>query len=143
MRYPLPLLLLCCFCFIFPIKTYATDWAYPFVVWKGNMYVVEDEEITEVEKKIGRVTVYSDYYSYGGNFSNAYERGTKYFSIPGVSTKEAIAVETKKGIYRKAVFNGEYIGNDSSYISNLILKVGGVVLVLVLGYNFYRANRRT
>ena len=104
---------------------------------------MEDEEITEVEKKIGRVTVYSDYYSSGGNFSNAYERGTKYFSIPGVSTKEAIAVETKKGIYRKAVFNGEYIGTDSSYISNLILKVGGVVLVLVLGYNFYRANRPT
>ena len=137
MRYPLPLLLLCCFCFIFPIKTYATTWLYSFVVWDGNTYIVQEEEVTDVEKEIGHVTRHSSYDSYGGNFSNSYKEGTKYFSIKGVSTEEAIAVETKKGIYLKAVFKGEYKVKDPSYYVYNFLLVGGVIFLFALGYIFY------
>lgn len=69
------------------------SWAYPFVVWDKNVYVVSDEVVIEIDKQIGRVTKYSDKEgNYGGNFSNVYKKGTKYFSIKGISTDIAIAV---------------------------------------------------
>ena len=138
----LPMLLLCCFVFfIFPSKSLATEWIHSFVVWDGNTYIVEDEEVTDVDKEIGHVTRYSSYDSYGGNFSNSYKEGTKYFSIKGVSTEEAIAVETKEGTYRKAVFKGEYRVKDPSYYVSNFLLVGGILILLALGYIFYQAYR--
>ena len=52
---------------LFPIKPLA-DWAYAFVVWDEYAYVVTDEQVNEVDKKIGHVTKYSDIEgTYSGN----------------------------------------------------------------------------
>jgi hypothetical protein len=69
---------------------------------------VNDEYVTEIDKEIGQVTRYSDMYQQPGNFSNAFEKGTKYYSIKGVSTDESIAVEDGNGNYKKAVREKEY-----------------------------------
>ena len=47
--------------------------------------------------------------TYSGNFSNTYPKGTKYYSIVGESTDEAIAVKNN-GNYIKATRDGEYAG---------------------------------
>lgn len=79
-----------------------TSWAYAFVAWEGNTYQMTGAYIDVVDEEIGEVTMYSDQEgTYTGNFSNEYEKGTKYFAIPGVSTDEAIAVQEKDGRYRK------------------------------------------
>ncbi|MBT2682695.1 hypothetical protein [Bacillus sp. ISL-37] len=86
----------------------ATSWAYSFVVWDGYIYVISDEYVTEVDSEIGQVTKYSDMEQYSGNFSNAYKKGTKYYSIEGISTDEAIAIKESEGQYIKAYREGEY-----------------------------------
>lgn len=76
----------------------ALSWAYPFVVWKGKVYEVKQEEIledNEIAKIIGEVKtkpndMTGDYY---GDASNFYQKGTKYYEIKGVSTSTAIAIK--------------------------------------------------
>ncbi|WP_051827291.1 hypothetical protein [Metabacillus indicus] len=94
--------------FLFSSKSLATSWAYSFVVWKDDIYVISDEYVSDIKMEIGHVTKYSDMDSYPGNFSNTFKEGTKYFSIKGISTKEAIAVKEPDGRYIKAYQNGEY-----------------------------------
>lgn len=89
------------------------SWASSFVVWDGYIYQISDEYISkvgeEIGEEIGEVTIYSDKEgTYSGNFSNEYQVGTKYFSIEGVNTKEAIAIEESDGKYRKATSEGKY-----------------------------------
>lgn len=87
----------------------AADWAYSFVVWDSYIYELSDEYVKVVEEEIGEVTSYSNSEGdYTGNFSNEYKKGTKYFSIVGVNTDEAIAIKEDEGIYRKAIRNGKY-----------------------------------
>ena len=87
----------------------SADWAYSFVVWDGYIYELNDEYVKVVEDEIGEVTSYSDSEgTYTGNFSNKYKKGTKYFSIVGVNTNEAIAIKEDEGIYRKAIRKGKY-----------------------------------
>lgn len=91
----------------------SADWAFSFVVWDDYIYQLDDEYVLEVEEKIGEVTVYSDMEgSYKGNFSNEYEKGTKYYSIQGISPEEAIAVQGEDGKYRKAIRDGKYERNE-------------------------------
>lgn len=94
--------------FIYPNTSFATKWVHKFVVWNDYVYVVKDEYVTEIDKEIGQVTKYSDMEQHPGNFSNAYRKGTKYYSIKGISTDESIAVEDEKGKYIKAVREKEY-----------------------------------
>lgn len=85
------------------------DWAFDFVVWDGFIYQLGDEYVDDISEEIGVVTKFSDMEgTYSGNFSNMYEKGTKYYAITGISTEEAIAVEEKDGKYRKAIRNGKY-----------------------------------
>ncbi len=87
----------------------SADWAHSFVVWQGYIYHVTEEYVDNVDEEIGAVTMYSDMEgTYEGNFSNVYKKGTKYFSIRGMNTDVAIAIETEKGEYRKAIRAGEY-----------------------------------
>ncbi|WP_244440975.1 hypothetical protein [Neobacillus jeddahensis] len=87
----------------------SAKWAYSFVVWDGYIYKVSDEYVNEVNGEIGEVTKHSDIEdTYKGNFSNEYEKGTKYYSIKGISTEEAIAIKEKDGQFRKAVRDGKY-----------------------------------
>lgn len=104
---------------LFPNKTLA-EWAYSFVVWDGYTYVVSDEYVTEVDKVIGNVTVYSSIEgTYSGNFSNAYKEGTKYFSIKGIDTNEAIAIQESDGKSKRANRKGKYAGAISDKVNNL------------------------
>ena len=95
--------------------------------------MISDEFVEEVDEKIGRVTKYSDKEgTYSGNFSNVYKKGTAYYSIKGVSTDEAIAIEDGVGKYKKAVMDGEYAGNKNSLgIGVPIMIVGFIVLILL------------
>jgi hypothetical protein len=86
----------------------SADWAFSFVVWDGYVYQLTDEYVEDVREEIGEVTKYSDMEgTYSGNFSNEYEEGTKYYSIKGISTDKAIAVDDN-GKYIKANRNGKY-----------------------------------
>lgn len=112
------LLIFVCSSFFLANKSSA-DWAYSFVVWNGVIYVVSDEVVDQVDREIGKVTKYSDLEgTYSGNFSNAYRKGTKYFSIMDVNTKDAIAIEDINGHYVKAIQNEKYAGNNiqSSFV---------------------------
>ncbi|MFJ7827350.1 hypothetical protein [Psychrobacillus sp. NPDC096623] len=126
---------------LFPSKPLA-DWAYAFVVWDDYLYVITTEQVDEVDKKIGHVTKYSDREgNYSGNFSNAYPKGTKYYSIQGISTDEAIAIQEDDGTFIKATRDGEYAGNKYG-ISNLgsPFFVGAIILgilIIMIGRNYY------
>ena len=90
------------------IDNSTADWAFEFVVWDGYIYPLSDEYVDDVDKEIGKVTRYSDMEgTYSENFSNVYEKGTKYYAIQGISTEEAIAIE-EEGKYRKAIRDGKY-----------------------------------
>jgi hypothetical protein len=90
-------------------QSWAKDYAYGFVVWNGYIYIISDEYVEDVNKEIGEVTKYSDMEgTYSGNFSNKYKKGTKYFSIRGISPNKAIAIKEKDGKYRKAINQGKY-----------------------------------
>ncbi|MCD5323453.1 MULTISPECIES: hypothetical protein [Pontibacillus] len=122
-----------------PTKAMATSWAYPFVVWDNNLYVVTDEVVTDVGDRIGQVTRYSDMEQYGGNFSNVYKKGTNYYAIEGVSTDQAIAVKDQNGTYVKANWEKEY-----NY--GFALPVGWISLIailLVIGMVFAYWIRKT
>lgn len=84
----------------------ALSWAYPFVVWKGNVYEVTDENVTGVGKVIGEVKSRPNDQTgdYIGDASNMYPIGTKYYEINGISPSEALAVEVDEGKWKKAVF---------------------------------------
>jgi hypothetical protein len=86
----------------------SADWAFSFVVWDGYIYQLSDEYIDEISEEIGEVTKYSDMEgTHSGNFSNEYQKGTKYYAIKGINTEEAIAIK-ENGRYRKAIRNGKY-----------------------------------
>lgn len=90
-------------------EKWSSSYAFGFVVWNGYVYKISDEYVKDVTVEIGEVTKYSDIEgTYSGNFSNKYEKGTKFFSIKGISTNEAIAVREKDGKYRKAIRDGKY-----------------------------------
>ncbi|WP_018933422.1 hypothetical protein [Gracilibacillus lacisalsi] len=114
---------------------FATSWAYPFVVWDDHTYEVVDESITNIAEEIGEVTRYSDMETYSGNFSNAYPKGTKYYSIQGVSTEEAIAVEISPGEYKKAVRKGEFQADKRDVyplIQTVIISVVAIIAIAVI-----------
>jgi len=118
--------------FGFLSSTLATSWVYPFVVWNDTIYVISDEYVITVDEVIGHVTKYSDMEQYGGNFSNIYNKGTKYYSITGVSTDKAIAIEEANERYKKALSEGEYAYNDKTVVDFAFLLIGSLALLMVV-----------
>ncbi|MBY6036990.1 hypothetical protein KUV80_10005 [Fictibacillus nanhaiensis] len=134
---------------IFPTKSLATSWAYSFVVWEDNIYVISDEYVSEINSEIGQVSKYSDMKSYPGNFSNTYEKGTKYYSIKGINPNEVIAIEESNGRYIKAYRDGEYeirsvfdgyFDGQQGVIRILVLLSIGILAVMLI-YKF-KKNRK-
>ncbi|MCP3028455.1 hypothetical protein [Halobacillus sp. A5] len=120
----------------FPVTVSATSWAYSFVVWNGYEYIIEDEqEVMEVDEEIGEVTKYSDMEQHTGNFSNTYKEGTSYYSIAGVSTEEAIAVEKQNGIFIRAERGEEYTYGERD--ASLYFLFGFGTLVIAAAVFFY------
>ncbi len=125
--------------FLFPASSHGTSWAYSFVVWDGYIYKVSGEYVTDINSEIGKVTSYSDMEQYTGNFSNVYEEGTKYFSIQGVDTEDAIAIQEEDGRFMKALRDGEYTYEEGR--SSGMLAVAGVAL-LSIAFAVYLVIRR-
>lgn len=95
------------------VSTTFAKWAYAFVVYDGNVYVISEAHVDP--EQIGKVTKYSDIEgTYSGNFSNQFPKGTEYYEINGVKTKEAIAVKESEGVFIKANYNGKYDGIDEN-----------------------------
>lgn len=116
-------------CFLVPNITYA-KWAHSFVVYNGYTYILTDDPVEKIGEEIGHVTKYSDDEGvYYGNFSNTYKKGTKYFSISGVSTDIAIAVEDKEK-YVKAIKGEKYEGRNL-YIVWIVPLAMLVILVIL------------
>ncbi|MFS0781917.1 hypothetical protein [Bacillus sp. 1P06AnD] len=117
----------------------ALSWQYPFVVWKGKVYEVKQEEIIdgqEVGKKIGKVETkpIKETGEFYGNASNSYPKGTDYYEIKGVSSAKAIAIKEDdkwlSAVYRhKAPF---HIMNILIHPLFTISVVGIIVLVVVI-----------
>ncbi|MEG0473333.1 MAG: hypothetical protein RR588_13450 [Solibacillus sp.] len=124
----------------FPLKTMATSWVYLFVVWDDSIYVISEETVTHVDKVIGKVTKYSDMDQYGGNFSNVYPKGTKYYSIKDVDPKIAIAVQDENGQFVKAIREGEYTYQKE--YTEYIYQGLGIFAILLVGFIFFSKTRR-
>jgi hypothetical protein len=98
---------------LLPFTTVYAKWAYEFVVYNKNVYIVTDKKISPelIGTKLGQVTKYSlREGTYSGNFSNTYPKGTKYYEITGVDVKELIAVKDTDGTFIEAKFEAEYPG---------------------------------
>lgn len=126
---------------IFPCKANATSWAYPFVVWDNYIYVMSDENVNNIDKEIGEVTKYSDMEQYGGNFSNVYPIGTKYYSIVGINTDDTIAVQVGDNQYIKAFREGPYT-YKKSYIHYIFKGLGILAFLFVLFFIFSQTPKK-
>lgn len=120
-----------------PAKAMATKWLYPFVVWDGYVYEVSEESVTAIGDEIGQVTKYSDMEPQSGNFSNAYPKGTKYFTIKGVSTEEALAVQESDGQYVKADRREEYefkqdLNEPQDILKGIIFSLVGILACILI-----------
>ncbi|MEK4425351.1 hypothetical protein [Solibacillus sp. FSL K6-1523] len=125
---------------LFPFTANATSWVYSFVVWDEHIYVISKETVTDIDKKIGKVTAYSDMESYGGNFSNVYPKGTKYYSIKDVDPMIAIAVQDENGQFIKANRDGEYTYKED--FTQYIYRGLGIFAIVLLGFIFFSKTRR-
>jgi hypothetical protein len=130
----------------FLISTSYAKWAYAFVVYDGNTYIISETRIEpkEIGKKIGEVTKYSDNEgTYSGNFSNKFPKGTEYYEIKGVNINDAITVKESKKSFIKANYDGKYAGSGeqggSEYnLQNLTLYFIGVILLIGIIYLFFK-----
>lgn len=127
-----PVLFFILFIFAFTSSVQALSWAYPFVVWNGNVYEVKEELVrkSEIGESIGEVKTRPNDMTgnYYGNASNAYPKGTKYFEINNISTKTAIAVEVAENQWQKA----EYRHETPFHWVDLVTKVLPILILIVI-----------
>jgi len=98
------------------IQPASADWAYRFVVYSGNLYLVTNQTVDpgEIGAKIGAVTKYSDKEgTYSGNFSNTFPQGTAYYSIQGMNMDMEIAVQKGKNAFIRTIYKGHYAGSST------------------------------
>lgn len=126
------------------ISAASASWAYMFVVYDGNTYVISETQVDpkQIGSKIGKVTKHSGQEgTYSGNFSNSYPRGTTYYEIMGVDIKDAIAVKESEGLFIKAIYKGEYAGNKYSW-QDFVPYIVAVLLLLVTVYFIKKRSNR-
>lgn len=131
MKLPLITLLLLVMC---SSSAAVASWAYSFVVNDGKIYVVSEDRVDQstLGDVVGKVTYHTDREgTYGGNFSNIYPKGTKYYAIQGITPESAIAVETQEG-YVMARYVGEYGGSRVPWeIIKDWIAAGFILLIVV------------
>jgi len=117
----------------------SASWAFQFVVYSGNTYKVTNEIVSpdQINKKIGQVSHFSDKEgTYRGNFSNAYPKGTRYYSIKGIDKNEEIAIKSEDNIYLKAIYQGRYasmsIIYDTYFWMKLFFGICGLILIFII-----------
>ena len=120
----------------------ALSWAYPFVVWKGNVYEVKQEDFIkeqEIGKIVGQVKTKPDEMTgrYYGNASNYYETGTNYYEIKGISTDYALALKDGNQWVR-AVYVHKAPFHPMNILTNPFLLFAVVLIVVWL---IFRNNK--
>jgi hypothetical protein len=118
---------------IFYNTAYA-KWAYEFVVFNKNIYVITDKKVNcgLIGSVLGQVTSYSDREgTYSGNFSNTFPKGTKYYIIKGSDSNKVIAIKEKDGTFIEANYGGKYAGSRYN-IQNLLLCFSGLIILLMI-----------
>jgi hypothetical protein len=133
------------FTFIISSSVQALSWAIPFVVWKGKVYEIKQEEIiseSEIGKKLGEVKTVPDDMTgeYYGDASNFYPIGTKYYEIIGTSPSKAIAVKEESQLV-KAVFVHKAPFHLLNVFSNPIFLILGGIIVLIIIRAIIRAKK--
>lgn len=129
---------------LFVGSAYAS-WAYSFVVYRGDVYVISEERVepNQIGAKIGKVTKYTDLEgTYAGNFSNQYPKGTKYYQILGVKIHDAIAVREAEGVYLKANYGGKYAGGRNFGSDDLPMVLIAVFVLLLAGFYIKKKSGR-
>ncbi|MHC8517413.1 hypothetical protein [Sporosarcina sp. ITBMC105] len=143
-KFPIVLLLM----FFLASSAHALQWAYPFVVWNGDVYEVKLEEMieeSEIGKRLGEVEtkpheMTGDHY---GNASNYFPIGTNYYEIKGISTSTAIAVENNEQ-WVEAVYAHKAPFHIKNILSNVFLIITVAALLMIgMVYYVYRKNRST
>jgi hypothetical protein len=117
-------------------SVHALSWAISFVVWKGKVYEVKQEEIieeSEIGKIIGEVKTTPDDMTgeYYGDASNSYPKGTKYYEIKGISTSTAIAIKNDNQ-YIKAIYVHKAPFHIMNVITNIYFLSAVVIIVLLI-----------
>lgn len=86
------------------------SWAFKAINWNHRIYRVTDQVVTSVGEQVTSVTKYSQNEGTPetGTFSNYFPVGTEIFSISGVDVSQAIAIETSKRTFVKAVLDHSY-----------------------------------
>lgn len=118
----------------------ALSWAYPFVVWKGNVYEVKKEEMIDyrkIGKAIGEVKTKPNNMTgnYYGDASNYYPKGTKYYEIKGISTSTAIAIK-KDILWIKAI----YVHKAPFHIMNVLINNFFITAVVIMSLLIIRTR---
>ncbi|MEK4851493.1 hypothetical protein NST04_16730 [Paenibacillus sp. FSL H7-0756] len=84
-----------------------SSFPYPLVIWDNQKYKVTTDEKININKVIGEILNYSTDETKieedTDNFSNYYSKGTQIWSIQGIDTKQAVAIEYEKNKYVKAI----------------------------------------
>jgi len=80
-------------------KNTSNSWAFNFIKWNNTLYKETDKRIKKIEIKIGSVEtlVTDEVGKHHGTYSNEFKVGTEIYSIMGINTDEAIAVEESEG----------------------------------------------
>jgi hypothetical protein len=122
-------------------SVHALSWAISFVVLKGNVYEVKQEEMieeSEIGKVIGEVKTTPDDMTgeYYGDASNFYPKGTKYYAIKGIPTSKAIAIKNDNQ-YLKAVYVHKAPFHIMNVLTNIyFLSAVGIVALLIIRARF-------
>ncbi|URN94626.1 MAG: hypothetical protein NAG76_22885 [Candidatus Pristimantibacillus lignocellulolyticus] len=89
---------------VIEVKRFA-DFPYLLVRWNNQVYRVTEDEVVEIDSEIGEIItrLTSENYEESDNSSNAFNSGTKLWSIEGIDTTEAIAVQRTEDVYIKLV----------------------------------------
>lgn len=134
------------FIFMISSSVQALSWAYPFVVWKGKVYEVKQEEFiedNEIAKVIGEVKTKPNNMNgrYYGDASNYYPKGTKYYAIKRTSTSVAIAVK-ENNRWVKAVFAHKAPFHIMNVISNIYFtSIVVIIALMIIGVKFFRTKK--
>lgn len=85
------------------------SWAYQFVKYNGNTYILTEIRVSDVVKTVGSVKYYStdETSSTSDYFSNYYKEGTELYSIKNTDVNDAIAVKESDNKYVKLVNKNE------------------------------------
>lgn len=91
----------------------SADWSDQFIVWKGNLYVVSNEKLSqsELETELGKVDKFlsneTNIFDMSHVYSNQFSENTVFYKIVNVAESESLAVK-QGSILTKLNNTGKY-----------------------------------